>query len=93
VRARCGEDRGQYEAQCIGWCTNINQAESFFSRMRRAEIGVHHRHLAAYATELAWREDARRVSNGSQFTMIVSATAAAPKSETWSGYWQRRRPD
>lgn len=73
---------------------NTNQAESFFSRLRRAEIGIHHhiagKHLAAYATEMAWREDARRQSNGNQFTMIVSAAAIAPKSEAWCGYWQRR---
>jgi len=72
---------------------NTNAAESFFSRLRRAEIGTHHhvagRYLAAYATEMAWREDARRQSNGNQFTMIVSAAAMAPKSETWCGYWQK----
>lgn len=77
-----------------GACTN--QAESFFSRMRRSEIGIHHRiagdYLAAYAVELAWREDARRVSNGNQFAMLVSAAAVAPKSATWAGYWQRRKP-
>lgn len=72
---------------------NTNQAESFFSRIRRAEIGIHHhiagKYLSAYATEMAWREDARRVSNGNQFTMIVSAAAIAPKSAVWCGYWQR----
>lgn len=44
-----------------GVCTN--QAESYFSRMRRAEIGQHHRigvHLSAYANEMAWREDVQR---------------------------------
>jgi len=74
-----------------GACTN--QAESFFSRVRRAEIGIHHhiagKYLAAYAGEMAWREDARRVSNGNQFAMIVSAAAIAPKSAKWCGYWQR----
>lgn len=74
--------------------TNTNQAESFFSRMRRSEVGVHHHiagpHLTAYATELAWREDARRVSNGNQFAMLASSAAAAPKSAKWCGYWQRR---
>lgn len=76
-------------------CTN--QAESFFSRMRRAEAGIHHRiagiYLSAYATELAWREDARRVSNGNQFAMMVSAVAVAPKSDVWRGYWQRHVKD
>jgi len=75
-----------------GACTN--QAESFFSRVRRAEIGIHHhiagRYLSAYATELAWREDARRVSNGNQFAMLVSAAAVAPKSAQWCGYWQSK---
>ena len=75
-----------------GACTN--QAESFFSRARRAEFGIHHhiagKHLSAYATEMAWREDARRVSNGNQFAMIVSAVAIAPKSSAWCGYWKRR---
>lgn len=72
-------------------CTN--QAESFFSRLRRAEIGTHHhiagRYLGAYATEMAWREDARRQSNGNQFTMITAAAATAPKSAMWCGYWKR----
>jgi hypothetical protein len=74
---------------------STNQAESFFSRMRRAEIGIHHRiagvYLQAYATEMAWREDTRRQSNGNQFAMLVSACAIASKSERWCGYWQRRR--
>ena len=75
--------------------TNTNQAESFFSRLRRAEIGTHHhiagKHLAAYASEMAWREDARRQSNGNQFTMITAAAALAPKSDKWRGYWQSKK--
>jgi transposase-like protein len=46
---------------------DTNQAESFFSRMRRAEIGQHHcvsRHLRQYAGEMAWREDNRRSPTG-----------------------------
>jgi hypothetical protein len=73
---------------------NTNMAESFFSRLRRAEIGIHHHiagvYLQAYATEMAWREDARRQSNGNQFAMLVSAVSIAPKSDQWCGYWQRR---
>ena len=49
-----------------GACTN--QAESYFSRLRRAEMGIHHhisgRHLGAYSNEMAWRENNRRRSNG-----------------------------
>ena len=72
-------------------CTN--QAESFFSRIRRAEIGIHHRiagaYLDAYAAEMAWREDNRRVSNGEQYLMAVNAALAHPVSRQWKGYWQR----
>lgn len=75
-----------------GACTN--QVESFFSRLRRAEGGTHHhisgKYLAAYATEMAWREDNRRVSNGGQFAQVVAASVAAPVSRQWKGYWQRR---
>ena len=74
-----------------GVCTN--QAESFFSRLRRAEVGTHHHiagpYLAAYAGEMAWREDQSRKSNGGQFLLIAAATAAAPVSRKWKGYWQR----
>jgi len=73
-----------------GACTN--DAESFFSRLRRAEIGTHHsisRHLAAYAGEMAWREDNRRRSNGEQYLIAVNATLAHPVSRQWKGYWQR----
>ena len=75
-----------------GACTN--QAESYFSRLRRAEIGTHHhisgRYLAAYANEMAWREDNRRKSNGEQFLMVVGATLSHPVSRQWKGYWQRK---
>ncbi|MBT9445736.1 MAG: IS1595 family transposase [Hyphomonadaceae bacterium] len=74
-----------------GVCTN--QAESFFSRLRRAEIGTHHhisgKYLQAYAGEMAWREDQSRKSNGGQFLLITAATAAHPVSRKWKGYWQR----
>lgn len=76
-----------------GACTN--DAESFFSRIRRAEIGIHHRiagdYLGSYAAEMAWREDNRREANGTQYAMVVSAVGVAPKSERLCGYWQRRK--
>ncbi len=74
-------------------CTN--QAESFFSRLRRAEIGIHHHvagpYLNSYASEMAWREDHRRVSNGEQFLIATNAALAHPVSRQWKGYWQRLR--
>lgn len=72
-----------------GACTN--QAESFFSRLRRAEIGTHHHvsgdYLGLYAEEMAWREDARRNSNGDQYAMALSAVGIAGKSDRMCGYW------
>lgn len=74
-----------------GACTN--QAESFFSRLRRAEIGVHHHvagpYLNAYAGEMAWREDNRREPNGTQAAMVTRAAMVSPVSRKWAGYWQR----
>jgi transposase-like protein len=72
-------------------CTN--QAESFFSRVRRSEIGIHHHiagpYLHAYSNEMAWREDNRRVSNGTQWKWITAAALGNPKSKRWAGYWHR----
>jgi transposase-like protein len=74
-------------------CTN--QAESFFSRLRRAEIGTHHHiagpYLNAYASEMAWREDNRRISNGLLYLAMANAALKHPASEQWTGYWQRSK--
>jgi ISXO2 transposase-like protein len=55
-----------------GACTNM--AEEYFSRLRRAEIGIHHHiagaHLLRYAQESSWREDYRRVSNGDRMSRV-----------------------
>jgi transposase-like protein len=74
---------------------STNQAESFFSRIRRAEIGIHHHiagpYLEAYAQEMAWREDTKRISNGEQFLLMTLAALSHPVSRLWKGYWQRAR--
>lgn len=71
-------------------CTN--NAESYFSRLRRAEVGIHHHiagpYLSAYALEMAWREDNRRLSNGEQFLRMTHSALAHPVSRVWKGYWQ-----
>jgi transposase-like protein len=72
-----------------------NGAEEFFSRMRRAEIGHHHhiagQYLVRYAQESAWREDHRRVDNGTQVRAVAMLAMKAPTSVDWCGYWQRAR--
>src|SRR3954467_2951921 len=74
-----------------GACTN--GAESYFSRLRRGEIGHHHhiagRYLARYAQEAAWREDFRRVSNGEQVHRVVELAMRCRPSVDFCGYWQR----
>jgi transposase-like protein len=72
-----------------------NNAESFFSRMRRGEIG-HHHHLAGpyllrFAQEAAWREDHRREPNGAQVDRIVALAMRNKPSVDFCGYWQRGR--
>jgi hypothetical protein len=72
---------------------STNQAESYFSRLRRAELGQHHhisgKYLPAYAIEMAWREDNRRRANGSLHEMTAMAALGHPVSRVWAGYWQR----
>jgi transposase-like protein len=75
-----------------GACTN--QAESFFSRLRRAQYGIHHRiagpYLDQYASEMAWRENNRRLANGTHWNLISAAALAHPVSRKWAGYWNRK---
>jgi len=74
-----------------GACTN--GAESYFSRLRRGELGHYHHiagpYLVRYAQEAAWREDLRRVSNGEQTHGIVSLAMRSSPSVDFCGYWQR----
>jgi hypothetical protein len=68
-------------------------AEEYFSRLRRAEIGIH-RHIAGayllrYAQKSSWREDNRRLSNGDQVNRIASLALKRGKSKDFTGYWQR----
>jgi transposase-like protein len=76
-------------------CTNW--AESFFSRMRRMEIGHHHHiagpYLLRYAQESSWREDNRRMSNGHQVLRIAGLAMMRKPSVDFSGYWQRHIRD
>ena len=75
-----------------GVCTN--QAESIFSRLRRSEMGTHHRisgaYLFGYASDCAWREDNRRLTQQERFTTLLGAVLSSPQSRTMKGYWQRR---
>ncbi len=72
-------------------CTNM--AESYFSRLRRGEMGHFHHvsgpYLLRYAVESAWREDARRVDNGAQTRRVPELALKRGPSVDFSGYYQR----
>jgi hypothetical protein len=74
-----------------GACTNW--AEEYFSRLRRAEVGIHHHiagaYLLRYAQESSWREYNRRVSNGDQVSCVAALAMKRGKSVDFTGYWQR----
>ncbi len=71
---------------------NENQAESFFSRMRRAEYGTYHgfrpKYLHDYAQEFAWREDTRRMTENEKLVDLSSRIFGNGLSRWWRGYWQ-----
>lgn len=72
---------------------HTNNAESFFSRLRRMVDGQHHhvsaRYLHQYAAHAAWLEDHRRESNGAICKRAIALGLAHKKSAAWCGYWQK----
>jgi transposase-like protein len=74
-----------------GICTN--QAESYFSRVDRMEMGTHHHiagdYLWGYACDAVWREDKRRDTQRERFQSILIGLLGNPVSRTMKGYWQR----
>jgi transposase-like protein len=69
-----------------------NMAETFNSRMRRGEYGAYHgfrpKYLQDYASEFAWRETNRRLSQREQVLEILRGLLLPGKSGWWRGYWQ-----
>jgi hypothetical protein len=72
-----------------GACTNW--AEEYFSRLRRAEVGIHHHtagaYLFRYAQENLWREDNRRVSNADEVNRIAHLALKRGKSASFTASW------
>jgi len=101
------DEASHWDALHAGWMTRrinhseaysdgvacTNQAESFFSRLRRMVQGQHHfvspQHLHQYANHCAWLEDHRREDNGALAHRVVGLAMAHPVSRNWKGYWQR----
>ncbi|SEA82115.1 Transposase zinc-ribbon domain-containing protein [Alkalimonas amylolytica] len=69
---------------------NNNQAESFFSRLRRSEYGTFHRMMARYmldyCNEMTWREDHRRTTEGFRFTDALRRSLIVGYSRWWRCY-------
>ena len=69
---------------------NQNQAESYFSRLRRAFIGVFHRitprYMLDYSCEMNWREDMRRTDLLGQVTDLFYKVTNTPHSKDWRNY-------
>lgn len=76
---------------------NNNQAESFFSRMRRWEYGISHRleakYMQDYANEFAWREDTRRYTQMEKLQSLAEKVFISGVSRWWCGYWQGIKRD
>lgn len=71
---------------------NENQAESYFSRLRRCEYGVVHRitpkYLMDLANEIAWREDTRRFTEKERLNDLFMKVFNNGLSRWWRGYHQ-----
>jgi transposase-like protein len=74
---------------------NENQAESFFSRMRRNVLGVTHGMRPTYCTdysyEMVWREEVRRKTNKEKVQDLFTKLGKHGTSVWWKGYWQGRK--
>ena len=92
LHARFAMKRVNHSVRFVDEDCCTNQAESYFSRLRRAEVGTHHHigpYLGSYANEMAWREDNRRVANGDLYMLVAGAALSHSVSRQWKGYWQR----
>jgi len=93
LHARFDMRRINHSIEYANGDTSTNWAESFFSRLRRGELGHYHHisgtYLHRYGQEAAFKEDNRRVSNGEQVRRISGLAMSRGPSVDFSGYYQR----
>lgn len=68
---------------------NQNQAESFHLRVRRMVMGQTHKagpHFEMYASEMAFREDTRRMSKAEIVGLMLKCLLTAPLSQGFTKY-------
>ena len=75
---------------------NQNQAESFFARVRRGEMGQYHRfskqYLHTYGSEFVFREDKRRWDDARTTRELIAQAISTPRDRSsFVGYWQRSK--
>ena len=77
----------------LGNGVHTNWVESYFARLRKMVSGQHHwvspKYLYQYAEHAAWLEDHRETTIGGLVKKLATASALAPKSKKFKGYWQR----
>lgn len=75
---------------------NQNQAESYFSRLRRSSIGIYHRifpkYMRAYGWEMAWREDVRRMDTRTQLNDLLTRVFSCGVLKEWINYCRGNHP-
>lgn len=80
------------DAFAMGPGLHTNMVESFFGRVRRSAMGIHHRvcgtYLDLYASSLAWQENARRQPFSGKLRFVLAAGQHHPVSRKFCGYWQ-----
>src|SRR3546814_8148444 len=73
-----------------------NQAESYFSRVRKAVAGIHHRmsarYLDGYVADLAWREDMGQHSPSWRYKAALAKALAHAGSRKLTGDWPGNKP-
>jgi len=78
------------EEYCTPEGVSDNLAESFFSRMRRGQYGVHHgfrpQYMAFYGWEYAWRETHRRSPQSVKVGLMARVLLMPGYSRYWRGY-------
>jgi ISXO2-like transposase domain len=64
---------------------STNWAESYFARLRRAELGTHHHiagpYLMGYANASSWREDRRRYGRQQGLVRLLPNTGSVAERE------------
>lgn len=74
---------------------NNNFAESYFSRLRRAEFGVYNgmrpQYLSFYAAEFAWRNLMKKSSISEKFNDVLKKALSRETSKAFCGYNQGHR--